>query len=120
MKIFTGVDKSLLQRAARLLEAQAAGLERVHTQGGSWAGKRKQKMEFDALLRDARDLRSLAARLSKVAPEPVVDPAQVEARKARLWGLRDGLLSSIGEQNVTASNAAMELFRLIPELDSRG
>ena len=65
--MFTGLDKALLQRAARLLEQQAAVLQKSKTVAGSWAGARASKREFDALMRDARDLRSVVKRLSAPA-----------------------------------------------------
>ena len=65
--IFSGLDKSLLQRAARLLEQQAAGIQKSKTEAGSWAGARASKREFDALMRDARDLRSVVKRLAAPA-----------------------------------------------------
>lgn len=67
--IFSGLDKALLQRAARLLEQQASALQKSKTEAGSWAGARAAKREFDALMRDARDLRSVVKRLAvPVAP----------------------------------------------------
>ena len=64
---FSGIDKALLQRAARLLESQAAGIEKSKTNGGNWAGARAAKREFDALMRDARDLRSAVKRFAAPA-----------------------------------------------------
>jgi len=79
--VFSGIDTALLQRAARLLEAQARGIEFSKTNGGSWAGARAAKREFDALMRDARDLRSVVKRFAapptprkpKVIVPPVVE-----------------------------------------------
>jgi hypothetical protein len=63
--VFTGPDKSLLDRSARAAEAAAKAL--------GWESildskKRKAaKLEYDRLLRDAHDLRQLGVRLSKLA-----------------------------------------------------
>lgn len=63
MVIFTGFDKALLERTARLLDAQA---KRTGWEDIADSRKRKSaKLEFDRLTRDARDLRMLAARLMK-------------------------------------------------------
>ena len=65
MVVFTGPDKALLDRAARLIDAQAKALK--------WDSivdpkKRKAaKLEFDRLNRDAFDLRALAQRLKQAA-----------------------------------------------------
>lgn len=59
--IFTNSDKALLDRAARLFDAEAAGI--------GWESvldskKRKAlKVAFDRATRDARDLRALGQRL---------------------------------------------------------
>jgi len=63
--VFTGPDKALLDRTARMLDARAQALdwERVLD-----SKKRKDtKLEFDRLTRDARDLRALGVRLMKIA-----------------------------------------------------
>lgn len=63
--VFTGPDKSLLDRSARAAEAAAKALR--------WESildsKRRKlaKLEYDRLMRDAHDLRLLGARLTKVA-----------------------------------------------------
>ncbi len=63
--VFTGPDKSLLDRSARAAEAAAKALR--------WESildsKRRKaaKLEYDRLLRDAHDLRQLGVRLSKLA-----------------------------------------------------
>ena len=64
---FSGIDKALLQRAARLLEIQARSIELVKTDGGGWAGARDAKRAFDALMRDARDLRAVVKRFAAPA-----------------------------------------------------
>ena len=63
--VFTGPDKSLLDRSARAAEAAAKvlGWESILD-----SKKRKAaKLEYDRLMRDAHDLRLLGARLTKVA-----------------------------------------------------
>ena len=83
--IFSGLDKSLLQRAARLLEQQAAGIQKSKTEAGSWAGARASKREFDALMRDARDLRSVVKRLAapaKTTPSKTAQPPDVHTKAA--------------------------------------
>lgn len=65
MVVFTGPDKSLLDRAARSFDAQAAAL---NWEGVTDLKKRKAvKLEFDRLKRDAFDLRALGIRLKKMA-----------------------------------------------------
>lgn len=65
MVVFTGPDKALLDRAARLIGEQAKALK--------WediADPRKRKaakLEFDRLKRDEFDLRALAKRLKNAA-----------------------------------------------------
>jgi hypothetical protein len=78
--VFTGPDKALLDRTARMLDAQAQALNWEQVLDSK---KRKAtKLEFDRLTRDARDLRALGVRLMKIAkllkstPAPVV-PADV-------------------------------------------
>ena len=61
-----GVDKALLDRAARLLDGLATVIEKQT--GGVWGGSgkaRKAKVEHDRLRRDAFDLRALAKRLQR-------------------------------------------------------
>ena len=83
---FSGVDKALVQRAARILEIQANGIEKKT--GGNWAGQRTAKAEHDRLRRDSRDLRALVKRLAeprkvrlvvKQAPQPAVDAGNAAA-----------------------------------------
>ena len=79
--MFTLTDKTLIDRAARLLNEQAAALRNGYGQNG-WSGdeeSRKQKLVYDRLLRDERDLRALAKRLAthfgvKAAPRVVKTP----------------------------------------------
>lgn len=63
--MFTLTDKTLLDRAARMINGQARGLRVLHEANG-WASTeagRKAKQEYDRLLRDERDMRSLGKRL---------------------------------------------------------
>lgn len=63
--VFTGPDKSLLDRSARAAEAAAKALRWESILDSK---KRKAaKLEYDRLLRDAHDLRQLGVRLSKLA-----------------------------------------------------
>lgn len=66
--IFTGTDKALLDRTARMLDAaaKATGWELIT----NLASRRTAKLEFDRLTRDARDLRALGKRIGKVAVKP--------------------------------------------------
>ena len=65
MLVFTGPDKSLLDRSARMLEVRAKALAWESIEDSK---KRKQaKLEYDRLKRDAHDLREMALRLKKVA-----------------------------------------------------
>lgn len=67
MVIFTGPDKALLDRSARLFDAQAKAL---NWEGETDLKKRKtKKAEFDRLKRDAFDLRALGVRLKKTAKQ---------------------------------------------------
>ena len=69
MAEFTLTDKSLMLRAARILEGDAGVLESSH--GPVWsatADGKTAKREFDRLLRDARDLRSLVRRFEALHP----------------------------------------------------
>jgi len=65
MSTFTPIDKSLLQRTARRLDAEAQALYDKHA--GIWPDSKgpaaKDKLEHDRLRRDARDVRALAGRL---------------------------------------------------------
>ena len=65
--MFTNTDKALLNRAARYLKAEAAKLEKTYGQNSWGADKqcRKAKLEYDRLMRDARDLDAQATRLVK-------------------------------------------------------
>jgi hypothetical protein len=63
--MFTLTDKTLLDRAARMINGQAKAL-RVEHEANGWASTeagRKAKQEYDRLLRDERDMRSLGKRL---------------------------------------------------------
>ena len=78
MVIFTGPDKALLDRAARMFDQQAAAL---NWEAISDSKKRKAaKLEFDRLKRDAFDLRALGVRLKKVAKVIASEQATAAAR----------------------------------------
>ena len=73
--VFTGPDKSLLDRSARAAEAQAKLLGWEALTG---TARKKAKLEYDRLMRDAHDLRLMGVRLTKVARAlrtPVEKPA---------------------------------------------
>jgi len=65
MLVFTGPDKALLDRAARMFDAKAASLKWEEIQDPK--KRRAAKEEFDRHKRDAFDLRALGVRLKKVA-----------------------------------------------------
>lgn len=82
MVVFTGPDKALLDRAARLVDAQAKALRWESIED---ARKRKAaKLEFDRLTRDARDLRALALRLKAAVKffQAATTHLQVSAERA--------------------------------------
>ena len=63
--MFTLTDKTLLDRAARMINAAAKEL-RLQYEAAGWASTeagRKAKQEYDRLLRDERDMRALGKRL---------------------------------------------------------
>ena len=65
--IFTKTDKTLLDRAARIIHDHAVVEESTHGQP-TWAASelgKEAKKRYDRLLRDERDLRALAKRLEK-------------------------------------------------------
>lgn len=65
MLVFSGPDKALLDRAARMMEADAVAVAWESIEDPK---KRKSaKLEYDRLKRDAHDLRTLALRLRRVA-----------------------------------------------------
>ena len=63
--VFTGPDKALLDRAARMFDARADALKWEEVQAPK--KRRAAKEEFDRHKRDAFDLRALGVRLKKVA-----------------------------------------------------
>lgn len=74
--VFTGTDKSLLDRAARLVAAHAKLIEWERETDGKT--RKRMKANFDALKRDERDLRALGKRLpiTRVAlAKPVIATA---------------------------------------------
>jgi hypothetical protein len=62
---FTRTDKGLLDRSARHLEDQADVLANSFQPWGASKETRAKKVEYDRLMRDARDLRMLGKRLIK-------------------------------------------------------
>ena len=79
---FTNLDKALLDRCARGLRNDGAGLLARH--GSNWQASkesRKAKLEYDRLQRDAHDLSMLAKRMTgeekqrRLAAAAKVDPA---------------------------------------------
>ena len=107
--VFTGTDKSLLMRAARLLLDQASTLERSY--GQNWAADpdhRAAKLEFDRLHRDARDLRALAHRY-----EALVGPL----KKPRQQPRRAPLLDSTGDGGTLAPTAAVQMLKTLGDQD---
>ncbi len=78
MLVFTGPDKALLDRAARMMEASAKALRWEAIEDSK---KRKTaKLEYDRLLRDAHDLRSLGVRLKSVAKRVAAEAASNAAK----------------------------------------
>lgn len=78
MVIFTGPDKALLDRAARMFDQQAAAL---NWEAISDSKKRKAAKDvFDRHKRDAFDLRALGVRLKKVAKAVASDLATQAAQ----------------------------------------
>lgn len=70
MLVFTKTDKTLLDRAARIIHNQAV-VEENSYKGAGWASSengKEAKKRYDRLLRDERDLRELAKRLEREAP----------------------------------------------------
>lgn len=78
MVVFTGPDKALLDRAARMFDQQAAAL---NWEAISDTKKRKAAKDvFDRHKRDAFDLRALGVRLKKVAKVIASEQATAAAR----------------------------------------
>lgn len=74
--IFTGTDKALLDRTARMLDAQAKAT--AWESITNLKSRRLAKLEFDRLSRDARDLRALGKRIALVAVKAAVAPQEGE------------------------------------------
>lgn len=73
---FTKMDKALMDRAARNLTTQAKAMEAAFAVPLGWGANKeskKAKLEFDRLMRDARDLRALAKRSMPAAQLPLVE-----------------------------------------------
>lgn len=77
MAKFSTVDKALLDRSARILRALASNIEQAC--GSAWGGHRDEKLEFDRLMRDERDLRALGKRLAGEAKAPAALPVGLDA-----------------------------------------
>lgn len=144
--MFSGLDKSLLQRAARLLEQQAMVLRKSTIVDGGWVGAKAAKREFDALMRDARDLRSVVKRLAapaaprkmKIAfsvpgpgPEmtatevlarhaaPIHSPGHTEKASGLLEAVVNSTLSIIGDKGLSAPSIEDRIAagKMIPDRD---
>lgn len=117
--VLTGIDKALLLRAARLLLDKAAGIEAQV--GCLWSGRRKEKQAFDALHRDARDIRALVRRLN------TADLASLGSGHASMVAAWPLLSVWVDERTVNATGDARALLEdlrhemdgLVPE-SSRG
>ncbi len=82
--IFTKTDKTLLDRAARIIHNQAV-VEENSYKGDTWAATetgKEAKKRYDRLLRDERDLRALAKRLEKAMPAAVYPEHSAATRLA--------------------------------------
>lgn len=92
--IFTGTDKALLDRTARMLDTQAKAT--------AWEAitnlksRRVAKLEFDRLCRDARDLRALGKRINGLVVK-VAKPLEKRIELER--GLNSGETLSNGGQD---------------------
>lgn len=65
---FNSTDKALIDRAIRRTSQEAVDFKATETIGGAWphtAEGRKGKRHYDALARDAADLKSLCSRMMK-------------------------------------------------------
>lgn len=105
--MFTLTDKTLIDRAARLLREQASLLHDAQN-GLPWgtneAGQ-KAKLQFDRLMRDERDLRSLAKRLTthfgvkpaaRKTAETTLEPSISEQREMGVLGGMGDAQSELG------------------------
>lgn len=72
--MFAKTDKALMDRTALRLTKAAGAIQSVHPVWGATPDSKKAKLEYDRLMRDARDMRSLAKRMvppkPKAAPQP--------------------------------------------------
>jgi len=124
--MFTLADKGLLDRAARQLLEEAAAIENLYGKP-AWVGEeaRKEKLVFDRLQRDARDLRSLAKRLAnhfQVAPAPrqpkaVFPPPDSEAKV--VGGVLDAEMK-VFPQETAAAEPSIEEQRALGVLGGHG
>lgn len=69
--MFTKTDKALLDRTARRITMSAEAIQKVHPVWGATEDSKKAKLEYDRLMRDARDLRMMAKRLVPSTPKSV-------------------------------------------------
>jgi len=103
--MFTLTDKTLLDRAARMLNGAAKELREQYEAEG-WAkteAGRKAKQEYDRLLRDERDMRSLGKRLClhfnvKAAPRTPATTGNPESTPAAEGGTVATLPAPVGEE----------------------
>ena len=101
--MFTLTDKVLLDRAARMINVQARALRALHEAGG-WASTeagRKAKQEYDRLLRDERDMRSLGKRLClhfDVKAAPRTTTGNPESTPAPEGDTVEALPAPVGEE----------------------
>ncbi len=93
MLVFTGPDKALLDRTARMLDDKAKALAWESVEDSK---KRKQaKLEYDRLKRDSHDLRCMGLRLKKVAKTVAAD---IESRKTP--GQVPGMMTGADERGL--------------------
>ena len=88
MVVFTKTDKTLLDRAARIVHNQAV-IEETSYKGESWSTSevgKEAKKRYDRLLRDERDLSANDKRLDKELPT-VVYPAAGPANELKTGGV---------------------------------
>jgi hypothetical protein len=121
--MFTLTDKTLLDRAARMINAAAKEL-RLQYEAAGWASTeagRKAKQEYDRLLRDERDMRALGKRLClhfevKAAPRVMEAAGTLLAGDKLVARPADGDVShlpagTIGADLVMAQGTAPEVLR---------
>lgn len=72
--MFTKTDKSLLDRAARRITLSANAIQATNPVWGATENSKKAKLEYDRLMRDARDLRMMAKRMVPSKPKNAQQP----------------------------------------------